>query len=573
MLLNRTTRGYGPRWRHASCRPLSARDLVSCQAANRSTVATSSLSLRSPMACTLLSLPCSIAILNGHASRQITQASSLLQSRGALRTLRAIAQGHAALSSPSASLGQLWSTWEEQGQEAFLKLVEGRNVWEASVVLLSAIKRRNAIPQQPNPPPDNCEAPSPQDACDCLVELCQYFSLQDLGTGGLLKQLLDSFQRGATVESETAAAPSLPPEDQNLLMNTAMRMVEAVPKDSNPTDTKALQAVFRVLGSAARSSPAALSGAAGGWTVLSQGPADAVLPKRQAVSAGAASELGKAKELRRTLAAIAEDVKRQEAKADSQSQMLRNHEAQLQQLKECVKHQGELLLTVTADQVTPPVPKPKAQSPKAADPDKLLGQLMSGLPALKEQAAQSLCALAENSDLRASITDAGAIPLLVQALASSSVALQQAAVKTLWHLATTDDNRESIASAGAGSLVKLLESESAVVQEYSAKTIRRAAVDDDNKIIFASAGAIPHLVNLLESDSAAVQQNSAKALNILAMNDDNKVSIAAAGAILPLTRLLYSDSPALMSVACKLLTKLRIADSKESICSGGRRLD
>lgn len=54
--------------------------------------------------------------------------------------------------------------------------------------------------------------------CGCLVVLCRHRSVRDLGQGGLLRQLRDSFLAGAP-------GGRLSTRERRLLLNTALRMV------------------------------------------------------------------------------------------------------------------------------------------------------------------------------------------------------------------------------------------------------------------------------------------------------------------------------------------------------------
>ena len=85
------------------------------------------------------------------------------------------------------------------------------------------------------------------------------------------------------------------------------------------------------------------------------------------------------------------------------------------------------------------------------------------------------------------------------------------------------DNKAAISKAGATPLlVALLQSSSHKVQEAAAGALMNLAISNaDNKAAIAKAGAIPPLMVLLQSSCQGLQQHVAGALWSLAGRDDD----------------------------------------------------
>ena len=87
-------------------------------------------------------------------------------------------------------------------------------------------------------------------------------------------------------------------------------------------------------------------------------------------------------------------------------------------------------------------------------------------------AAGALRSIAYDADNKVKVAAAGAIPILVRLLGSSSAAVQEVAADTLWILAYNADNKNKVATAGAiPPLVQLLGSSSAVVQKAATRAL------------------------------------------------------------------------------------------------------
>ncbi len=114
--------------------------------------------------------------------------------------------------------------------------------------------------------------------------------------------------------------------------------------------------------------------------------------------------------------------------------------------------------------------KESVNLPDAGVIENLISMLSSRSVEIQEQAARDLWSLADHDEIRALISDAGAIQPLVCLLesAKSSVAVQQAAARALASLSTAA-NQFKISDAGAfGPFITLLSSKAVGVQEQAA---------------------------------------------------------------------------------------------------------
>ena len=124
-------------------------------------------------------------------------------------------------------------------------------------------------------------------------------------------------------------------------------------------------------------------------------------------------------------------------------------------------------------------------------------------------------------------------------------------MRALSDLASDTANHPNIILAGAlPLLITLLGSSSAGVQEEAARAVVNLSKNNDDYAI-ANAGAIPPLVALLGSRSFGVQQQAAAALANLANNEVGCARVAAAGAISPLVALLDSSSKGVQTEAAE----------------------
>jgi hypothetical protein len=117
------------------------------------------------------------------------------------------------------------------------------------------------------------------------------------------------------------------------------------------------------------------------------------------------------------------------------------------------------------------------------------------------QAALLLWALAQMDDLRTGLVMAGAIPPLVEMLASTEHYWAENAATALANMCETEYAQGLIAEAGAiPHLARMLTSERASEAASSAQCLWFLAIREHNRALIAEAGAIPLLVNLLDTD-------------------------------------------------------------------------
>ena len=168
----------------------------------------------------------------------------------------------------------------------------------------------------------------------------------------------------------------------------------------------------------------------------------------------------------------------------------------------------------------------------------------------KADAARCLWSIAVNDQKKISIANAGAIPHLVALVArrsasslgdgpSSNIAVREAAAGALQNLAANNsDNKAAIISAGAvPPLVELLSTSSVeTARETAAGALQNLAKHREaNKSVLIEAGVLPPLIKTLGDDraSARSQRTSARAIENLVWtsNDDNKRAVIDAGAV------------------------------------------
>ncbi|KAI3432711.1 hypothetical protein D9Q98_004254 [Chlorella vulgaris] len=147
----------------------------------------------------------------------------------------------------------------------------------------------------------------------------------------------------------------------------------------------------------------------------------------------------------------------------------------------------------------------------------------------------------------------------VAQLRDRNVFTQSAAARDLRDLASDPSQRQRIAAAGAiPALVELLASSCAAVQEAAAEALERLAADACQQIAIAAAGAIPALLQLLEGSSSWTVHSTAAAVLLLSRLCSNNKSNqqAAAGATPALVRLAGSFIPEVRTAAASALGAL-----------------
>jgi hypothetical protein len=133
----------------------------------------------------------------------------------------------------------------------------------------------------------------------------------------------------------------------------------------------------------------------------------------------------------------------------------------------------------------------------------------------------------------AAIAAAGAIPAVVKLLGTgSSAEVHQYAAGALMDLSANTDIAATIAQAGAIPRLVQLGPAHALAQAEAAGALAGLAQNPDRAATIAAAGAIPLLVQMIgPGASADTQFNAAKMLGNLAVNAGSGLNIVAAGAI------------------------------------------
>lgn len=190
--------------------------------------------------------------------------------------------------------------------------------------------------------------------------------------------------------------------------------------------------------------------------------------------------------------------------------------------------------------------------------DALLEKLMNGNADEQRAAAGELRLLAKrNADNRVCIAEAGAIPLLVELLASLDPRTQEHAVTALLNLSIHESNKISIVNAGAISdIVDVLKNGSMEARENAAATLFSLSVIDDNKVSIGAAGAIPALIDLLCQGTPRGKKDAATAIFNLSIYQGNKVRAVRAGIVAPLMRLLGDAGGGMVDEALAILAIL-----------------
>ncbi|CAA0817188.1 U-box domain-containing protein 11, partial [Striga hermonthica] len=108
-----------------------------------------------------------------------------------------------------------------------------------------------------------------------------------------------------------------------------------------------------------------------------------------------------------------------------------------------------------------------------------------------------------STENRILLTEAGAIPILVNLLTSEDARIQDNAVTCLLNLSIYENNKGLIMLSNAiPSIVQLLRSGSNEAHENATATLFSLSLVDENKIIIGASGAIFALVDLLENRSS-----------------------------------------------------------------------
>ncbi|KAK6137906.1 hypothetical protein DH2020_028364 [Rehmannia glutinosa] len=188
----------------------------------------------------------------------------------------------------------------------------------------------------------------------------------------------------------------------------------------------------------------------------------------------------------------------------------------------------------------------------------LLQKLANGNPEQQRAAAGELRLLAKrNADNRVCIAEAGAIPLLVELLASPDLRTQEHAVTALLNLSINEANKGIIVNAGAiPDIVDVLKNGSTEARENAAATLFSLSVVDENKVAIGAAGAIPPLIDLLCQGTPRGKKDAATAIFNLSIYQGNKVRAVRAGIVPPLMRLLKDPGGGMVDEALAILAIL-----------------
>jgi hypothetical protein len=209
-----------------------------------------------------------------------------------------------------------------------------------------------------------------------------------------------------------------------------------------------------------------------------------------------------------------------------------------------------------------PVLTNKPQSPcSAAEHSRVLDLLQKlSSQSLDDQrlAVGELRLLAKrNTENRACIAEAGAIPLLVSLLSVSDLRTQEHAVTALLNLSIYEDNKGRIIASGAvPGVVHVLKRGSMEARENAAATLFSLSVIDENKVTIGAAGAIPPLVSLLSNGNQRGKKDAATALFNLCIYQGNKGKAVRAGVVPILMDLLLEPGSGMVDEALAILAIL-----------------
>ncbi|RVW56976.1 U-box domain-containing protein 13 [Vitis vinifera] len=212
----------------------------------------------------------------------------------------------------------------------------------------------------------------------------------------------------------------------------------------------------------------------------------------------------------------------------------------------------------------------------------LLNKLRSGSPEDQRNAAGEIRLLAKrNADNRVAIAEAGAIPLLVNLLATPDSRTQEHAVTALLNLSICEDNKSSIINSGAvPGIVYVLKRGSMEARENAAATLFSLSVVDENKrgkkdaatALFnlciyqgnkgkaVRAGVVPTLMRLLTEPGGGMVDEALAILAILASHPEGKAAIGSSEAVPVLVEVIGNGSPRNRENAAAVLVHLCAGD-------------
>ncbi len=209
----------------------------------------------------------------------------------------------------------------------------------------------------------------------------------------------------------------------------------------------------------------------------------------------------------------------------------------------------------------------------------------------QEKGARALAKLAEDTENKIPIKDAGGVILLVSLLSSRNEAVQEQAVNAIANLTHEPELQQSFHpvrdympempseaawersegmksairdAGGIEALVGLLGLNSELVQEHASRSLGLLATNDDNREAIREAGGIEPLVSLLRSTNRAVLVQTIQALACCARDSDGKASIREVGGIALLVALLRSTKEAVQEQAAAAI-KVLAGDSQNAV--------
>lgn len=206
----------------------------------------------------------------------------------------------------------------------------------------------------------------------------------------------------------------------------------------------------------------------------------------------------------------------------------------------------------------PSKPSSACSSSERANIDALVCKLSS--PNLEDQrsGAGELRLLAKrNADNRICVAEAGAIPRLVNLLATVDLRTQEHAVTALLNLSICEENKANIIISGAvPGIVHVLRNGSMEARENAAATLFSLSIVDENKVTIGASGAIPALVSLLSEGTQRGKKDAATALFNLCIYQGNKGKAVRAGVVPLLMGLLIEPAGGMVDEALAILAIL-----------------
>ncbi|HVT62177.1 MAG TPA: protein kinase, partial [Legionellaceae bacterium] len=175
----------------------------------------------------------------------------------------------------------------------------------------------------------------------------------------------------------------------------------------------------------------------------------------------------------------------------------------------------------------------------------------------------ALLNLANNSENKAAIAQAGAIEPLIELLSDKNTKIRYHSARMLQYLIVAAENKATIARAGAiEPLIRLLSDSDTKIRKYAVGALMSLAISSKNRIPIAQAGAIEPLIRLFSDSDTTIRQYAVGALLNLAINSKNQTIIAQSNTIGPLIRLFFDSNTVTRQYAVRAL--MNLADHSEN---------